>query len=144
MSKPILSELEYNADDVASAILQQADLSVTNEDFGVADRSSLFVINSSNIGSMDDLKAYSFNGFMFVQGRFGNSGSAPTSGDTLATISDSDFYPTYNAIAPVVSYQGDTASRFEIDTSGNLYVLDPTSAGDSHWRCTFNLWYRYA
>ena len=30
MSKPILSELEYNADDVASAILSKADLSITN------------------------------------------------------------------------------------------------------------------
>ena len=31
MSKPILSELEYNADDVASAILSKADLSITSK-----------------------------------------------------------------------------------------------------------------
>ena len=63
MSKPVLSELEYNADDVASAILSSADLSVTNEDFGVTDHSSIFTFQTG--WSDTNAICYGFNGFMF-------------------------------------------------------------------------------
>ena len=143
MSKPILSELEYNASDVASAILSTADLTITNEELGVTARDSIFVKQSA-IDNFTRCVAYSFNGFMFFSGYFENDDEAPASDTTLVQISDSDFYPSTEVVFPVSSYQGDTATFGKITTSGGIAFIDPTSAGDDHWRATANFWYRFA
>ena len=46
MPKPVLSDSLFNADDVATAILDEANLQVTNQNLGVTDITSSFVINS--------------------------------------------------------------------------------------------------
>ena len=63
MPKPVLSDSLFNADDVATAILESANISVTNQDFAVVDRTSEFT-NQSDM-SVNAKKFFSFNGFMF-------------------------------------------------------------------------------
>ena len=120
MSKPILSELEYNANDVASAILQEADLSIANEDLGIVDRTSLFdEQNSYELASGTYAGAYSFNGFLFVN--FSVDRDQPYAGACLQ-CSDSDFYPTVVTTMPTISHEGDRANYVEFDTSGNVNI----------------------
>jgi len=142
MSKPILSELEYNASDVASAILSKADLSVTNEDLGVTDRSSLFTIQAG--WSSGDLSAYSFNGFMFISAYFSHSGGEPDNGETVWVISDSDFFPTELISMPSISYEGDNALRMQFQTDGDVTVSWATDTGSSStWYGCINGFYRF-
>ena len=144
MSKPILSELEYNADDVASAILSKADLSVTNEDLGVNDRSSLFEAESGFTSGFFKV-AYSFNGFMFLS-LFAQNTSVPSNGTKMVQMSDSDFYPSTNTRFPSVSYQADSSQYVEARNDGGLYLSWPTSAGgdDTNFYITINGFFRYS
>tara|TARA_Y100001963_G_scaffold93375_1_gene128542 strand:+ start:1119 stop:1547 length:429 start_codon:yes stop_codon:yes gene_type:complete len=141
MSKPVLSELEYNASDVASAILSKADLSVTNEDLGVTDRSSLFVYQS---GWDDQNKVcYSFNGFMFCSFLVKHSDTTPDNPETFCVISDSDFYPTETVYAPTVSYEGDLAFNITFNSDGNIKVHIPVNINNNSFYICVNAWYRY-
>lgn len=143
MPKPVLSDSLFNADDVATAILSEANLQVTNNDLGVVDRSSLFVIDNSN-GTISDVKAYSFNGFMFAQAFLNFSGYTPGNEDVLAEITDSNFHPSYEVIFSGNSYQGDSSTYGKIKTNGKIIVVYPVNAGDSTWRMVMNCWYRFA
>ena len=142
MPKPVLSDSLFNADDVATAVLSEANLQITNQNLGVTDRSSIFV-KQSTIDTLSFVKAFDFNGFMFLQ-LFMFKSSLPSSATDLVIINDSNFYLSYDAYGPIVSYQGDVASFVKITTSGGIQVIDPTSAGDSLWRGTINMWYRFA
>mgnify|MGYP001251765464 CR=1 FL=1 len=142
MSKPVLSELEYNASDVASAILSKADLSVTNEDLGVTDQSSLFTFQS---GWAETNKfCYSFNGFMFVCLTCKHSDSDPGNPETFCVISDSDYYPIETMFAPTVSYQGDTAQYVILGSDGDIKVQHFLNQSHSSYYMAVNCWYRYA
>lgn len=141
MSKPILSELEYNADNVASAILSAADLSVTNEDLGVSDRSSLIVATSGF--DLYYVNAYSFNGFMFVSLYIKHEGAGVAT-ETLANISDSDFYPSTDTVFPVVSKDGDLAQAVYFKDTGAIFVDNPIDEGDVGWWAMLNGFYRFA
>lgn len=141
MSKPILSELEYNASDVASAILSAADLSVTNEDLGVTDRSGIFDIDAA--WSASTKIAYSFNGFMFVNFAVTIGSTPSTAVDDIATINDSDFYPITEAVFPTISHQGDYALNIRIQTGGTVQVVWASNPGDATWYGIINGFYRY-
>ena len=111
MSKPVLSELEYNADDVAAAILSVADLSITNENLGVTDARSELSYESGwalNVPGVENL-LYCFNGFAFISLNVYHAGSEPASGETLMTIDNSDYHPVEKTSFPTNGYQGDTA-----------------------------------
>ncbi len=140
MSKPILSELEYNASDVASAILSQADLSIANEELGVTDRSSLIVSTSGF--DLTQKNVYSFNGFMFISLYIKHDGAGVTN-ETIANISDSDFYPNADHVFPVVSHQGDLALAVWFNTSGSITVSNPVDEGDAGWWGMLNGFYRF-
>ena len=139
MSKPVLSELEYNADDVASAILQKADLSVTNEDLGVTDQSSNFAAESG--WSITNKQIYSFNGFMFISFT-AQYGSTPSNGDALVEITDEDIRPTTNTIFPSISYEVDTVNCIVVQTNGEIIVSHPSNPG-SEFHVAINGFYRY-
>ena len=141
MSKPVLSELEYNADDVASAILSKADLSITNEDLGVTDHSSLFTFQSG--WSETNAICYGFNGFMFVCLTAKHGDADPGNPETFCVISDSDYHPSEWLAAPTVSYQGDTAQYVEFNTNGNIDVRHYLNPSASSYYIAVNCWYRY-
>ena len=140
MSKPILSELEYNASDVASAILSTADLQITNDFFAVTDRSSIFTIDSS--WTKNSCIAYSFNGFMFVNWYVWKS-STPSNGEQFGTITDSDFRPSVTVSIPVIGHEGDTSEHVTINSSGEIEVHSAENVGNSAWYCVANFWYRF-
>ena len=140
MSKPILSELEYNASDVASAILENAELSVTNQDFAVSDRASIFVTATG--WNLDNHNFYSFNGFMFCSGRFYKA-TDPSNGETVCNINDSGLYPNSLYAFPSISHEGDYMQRLEFDTDGSLAVVNPVNQGGDYFYITFNGWYRF-
>jgi len=142
MPKPVLSDSLFNADDVATAVLQEANLQVTNSDLGVVDRTSLFSAQQG-YGADGDNQAYSFNGFMFVSMIFYNSSGASNQ-DTIASISNSDFYPVRKTYFNTISYQGDSAYRIRFETNGTAVVDDPNNLGTGIFYITLNGWYRYA
>ena len=144
MSKPVLSELEYNADDVASAILQKADLSITNENLGVTDISSLFTFASGWALEAHAIIAYAFNGFVFVAINCFHAGGAPSSGENLATISDSDYYPITKTTMPSIGNEADSSNAIIFDTDGDILQYSPQNEGAAHFYVVCNGFYRYA
>ena len=143
MPKPVLSDSLFNADDVATAILDSAELSVTNQDFAVTDRTSLFQKHSTNISSWNNCKAYSFNGFMFLQGVLVMTNGVPSAKIDLISITDSVFFPDYKAVFTAASKEGDGSYNGIITTTGKIQVEEPVSSGDIHWRGIINCWYRF-
>ena len=141
MPKPVLSDSLFNADDVATAIIESAELSVTNQDFAVADKTSIFTVDSNFSNAR--LIAYSFNGFMFLDWYLYRSGT-PTTGDTLVTIGDSSFYPNQVYSFPSIGYEGDTVEHIEFGTDGVIKIKSPTNAGSSSWFTICNGWYRFS
>ncbi len=142
MPKPILSELEYNASDVASAILSKADLSVTNENLGVADIESEFTVESGwAFGS--NKQAYTFNGFVFLSILCTHAGGLPSHGEKIFSVSSS-----YKAITATdintISHEGDLAFRTRADTDGGFYLDNPKEGGsDNTFYVLLNGFYRF-
>lgn len=140
MSKPILSELEYNASDVASAILNNADLAIANEDLGVTDRSSDFSVGTGWAGS---IIAYSFNGFMFVNSGIYHAGTGqPAHGETMFSNSETTTRPNQSYTVASLGYQADSAV-VEAKTDGTFTINDPDNQGISNFYATVNFWYRF-
>jgi len=141
MSKPILSELEYNASDVASAILSQADLSVTNEDLGVTERTADFSVKAG--WTTSQMYIFSFNGFMFFSGSFNHSAGDPTGNEVFLTNTNSATRPSNNMHLSAIGYEGDTANYVYVDPSGNVGVSSPSMSGITGYYLTVNGWYRF-
>ena len=143
MSKPILSELEYNADDVASAILSNADLAIANDDLGVTDVSDKFVLDSA-WSEYVVRNIYKFMNFIFFNVGAEKS-SVPSSNDTIWTI-DSDIRPNDVYAVTSVTREGDTSNMIKIiDTTGIIQIDSPVevlSSSDAYFRVIINGWYR--
>ena len=141
MSKPILSELEYNADDVASAILSNADLSVTNQDFAVTDRASEFSMDSYFTANPYK-NMYSFNGFMFFNFYIYKEGATPSHNQKVYEIS-SGFRPNATYAIPSNGHQGDTVEMLEFKTNGDVLVANPHDEGSTTYFILASGWYRF-
>lgn len=140
MPKPVLSDSLFNADDVATAILAEANLSITNSDLGVTDRTSLFVAGTDV--TLFNMKVFSFNGFMFVSGR--GQDANPSNSKTVITISDANYRPTYQAVMPSIGYEGDTMAMLVFNTNGNVETSYPVNVGThSFLFFAFNGFYRF-
>ena len=140
MPKPVLSDSLFNADDVATAILNKANLQVTNNDLGVTS-----IATPLNNGTMtvdnDRTKMFHFNGFVFLQLRCSKNGTV-TSGETIATIASTEYYPSYLVLFNSITLSGDAGDRVEIDTDGTIKIHNPNNTGDSFFRVNGNLFYR--
>ena len=139
MPKPILSDSLFNADDVATAILNKANLQIANENLQVVERTSIFSIDGSWSA---DIGAYSFMGFMFVHCFCAHSGT-PANNTTILTLSDPAFYPIEDTVFPTISYQSDSASFIIARTSGVFSVIDPNNESNATYHATINGFYRY-
>ena len=142
MSKPILSELEYNADDVASAILQKADLSLTNENLGVTDIASILVAQSG--WALEFEQMFAFNGFAFVCFRCSHAGGTPSHNEALLYLNDSDYHPIDTFLFPSVSHLGDYSQRVEVRDDGYFYVNSPAQDPTDTYYIVINGYFRYA
>ena len=139
MPKPVLSDSLFNAGDVATAVLAEANLQVANSDLGVTDKSSIFVVQSGTTSYAS--KAFAFNGFMFINLYFNIS--SPTNPQEMYHISDSDYYPNATCYYPTISYNQDSAQYIEITTSGVVKVVEPYNPSGG-WNGVINGWYRFA
>ena len=141
MPRPVLSETTYNSDNIATSILQQANLQITNENLGVTDVGSNFV-KSSAWTSWNAIGAFRFNGFVFVYLNAYYTGSDLNNDRTIYTINDSDLYPHEDTTFPTASYQGDTATNVTIQTNGNVLLGSPYNQHSSEFYMTINGFYR--
>tara|TARA_Y100001938_G_C7974352_1_gene370968 strand:- start:271 stop:699 length:429 start_codon:yes stop_codon:yes gene_type:complete len=141
MPKPVLSDSLFNANDVATAILDSAELSVTNQDFAVADRSSEFTIDSFWTSALYS-NFYSFNGFMFVNFYVYRSGSGPSHGQVIYSVSSS-FAPNSVYSFNTSSHEGDTAEHIKFTTNGDFEVHNPDNEGSNSYYVVVNGWYRF-
>ena len=142
MPKPVLSDSLFNAGDVATAVLAEADLQVTNEDLGVTDISSSFSHNSN--WTFHAFDAFSFNGFVFIQGQVSTSSTPSGSNLTFSTITNTDYRPSSNTVFPTISYEGDTGNFVKIYTDGSVFISSPVNVGASMYQVVFNGFYRYS
>ena len=143
MPKPVLSDSLFNADDVATAVLAEANLQVTNNDLGVVDRTSLFTRNTvwNEIGGPH---FFSFNGFMFCNFGVVYSGGAPASHTAIYTCSDADFRPSVSYVFPTAGRDSDSAYYVYIDSSGKIAPDLPNNLGNASYYIVINGWYRFA
>lgn len=143
MPKPVLSDSLYNADDVASAIVNNVDLGVINTDLAVTDISDKIVIDSAY--SLDQVHlAFKFNNFVFINLNCVMFGGTPTSNDVLYTI-DSGYRPSVDQTAMTVSHQGDLANYIRISSSTGEITINNAhefSGSDNVFRININAWYR--
>jgi len=145
MPKPILSDSLFNADDVATAILNKANLSITNENLGVTDISDKFV-RASTFQYWIDHQAYSFNGFVFfnlVTYKSTNDSDFVSSGMNAYTINDSNYYPVKDTWLPSSSHQGDTPLAVMAKTTGEIFISLMHEQGvDSNFHVVCNGFFR--
>ena len=142
MPKPVLSDSLFNANDVATAVLDFAELSVTNQDFAVTDISSSFTKNSNFVyESGTALNAFSFNGFVFLSFVMYTSTSVSTD-DTIMTITESNYFPDRTYVTNSVSFEGDTVNFVTINTDGSMKIKHPHNAGVSSFSICINCHYR--
>lgn len=142
MPKPVLSDSLFNADDVATAVLAEANLQIANSDLGVADITSSFVRNS-NWSSYRYDKVFKFMGFVFFSLGAVKT-STPSDLEVIWTISDSALHPSDQYHTNSITYQGDFSNLIEIKTNGEIPVRDPVqgSGSDASFRVLINGWYR--
>lgn len=142
MSKPVLSELEYNADDVASAILSQADLSIANDDLGVLDISSSFSFDSGWQAEAHGIIAYKFMGFVFVNINCVHLNGNPVSGEGIGSVNNSSYRPSAKQTLPSIANEADSNAYVCFQTNGNIDQFNPEPSGSSHFYLCINGWYR--
>ena len=120
MPKPVLSDSLFNADDVATAVLNEADLQIASSDLGVTDISSSFIRGSNNSSYQNDTQCFLFMGFVFYS-LAGQFSSTPSDGEVFFSINNSNYYPAVQYHGTSITYQGDVVNYIRIKTNGDLY-----------------------
>ena len=69
--------------------------------------------------------------------------SSISGGDTIVQVNDSDFYPSLQCSAPMVSHEGDLAFCIDIKTDGDIEISIPVNAGGGNYHVVANFWYRF-
>jgi hypothetical protein len=142
MPKPVLSDSLFNADDVATAVLAEANLQVTNSDLGVTDVSSNLVLQTGWQSHFQSPIAYKFNGFVFVCISIYHYGGTPANGEVCIQISDSNLYPNQQFTFPTIAYEDDSANSITVTTNGAFEVNSPTNHGNNNHHVSINGFYR--
>ena len=127
MPKPVLSDSLFNADDVATAVLAEANLQVANSNLGVTDITSGFMSPASG-WALESSNVFTFNSIVFFQLICRHTGT-PGQTETFATIASSNYYPQATSRFPTSSFEGDTAWHVEINTNGELKIREPHDTG---------------
>lgn len=146
MPKPVLSDSSFNADDVATAILQNANLQVANSNLGVTDVSSSYSISGSGhvMFTNEPIVAFKFNGFVFMQWSLVWP-SAVADGDNIISINDPSLYPSHPVKAPAISYEGDTVSAIRASANATHFTfIGERNLGNTGLHLSANYFYRIA
>ena len=139
MPKPVLSDSLFNADDVAEAVLAEANLQITNNQLGVSDISSNFTLQAGF--QWVNPHVLFFNGFVFFSGYFRHGGGTPASGEIFVTIDSSSYRPSNIFSCPGVGYQADSGNHIQFKTNGDIIISDPVNQGTSDFYFTINCVY---
>lgn len=139
MPKPVLSDSLFNANDVATAILDSAELSVTNQDFGVVNISSSITLDS-NWSTAYGPYCFAFNGFVFVSFTCYKTNAAHN--DVVANIAE-PYRPTQNIPISTISKESDAALWLLFRTDGIVELNNPNNLGTNVFHVVVNGWYRY-
>ena len=142
MPKPVLSDSLFNADDVATAVLAEANLQIANSELNVVDITSSFVRSTSWV-DYSYQKVFKFMGFVFYN-LGAKKTSFPSDGEGIWSITDSNYRPSHNYHTNTITFQGDHTNNIYIQTNGNITISDPGqfSGSDSDFRVVINGWYR--
>lgn len=130
MPKPVLSDSLFNADDVATAVLSEANLQIANSNLGVTDISSHFTLQSG--WNAPNEHFLFFNGFVFWSGYYYHSGT-PTDGEVFLTIDNADYRPGTQWRMPSVGNEADTGSQIRINTNGDILIYNPVNTGHTNF-----------
>ena len=144
MPKPVLSDSLFNADDVATAVLAEANLQVTNNNLGVTDITNKFTIASGISTDVNENKAFYFMGFVFLNFGLTKQSVSNNSSFTIMTINDSNYYPATRYRTNSVSFQTDLVNAIFIQTDGIIEAnsVNLASNSDASFRMNINCWYR--
>lgn len=146
MPKPVLSDSLFNADDVATAIAQNANLSIANENLGVSDVSSNFTIMNQGFVMFinEPIIAFKFNGFVFMQWSLVFPDGV-SDGDGIISIDHTSLYPSHPVKAPAISFQGDTVSAIRCTAGGAQFTfIGELNLQNTGLHLTANYTYRIA
>jgi len=88
-----------------------------------------------------ELRANYLNGLVFLSFNTIHSGLM-SSGETIFTITDSDYYPSLTYVFPTISYQADSAVHVIANTGGTITIYVPNPAGIDNFYICVNGCYR--
>ena len=142
MPKPVLSDSLFNADDVATAILSEANLQITNNSLGITDISSSFSFASGWVQNHNPINAYKFMGFVYINISCYHGGGTPANNEVLVMTSNSDYTSSVDFTFPTLSYQKDGANAIKLLTNGDFTVVGPENVGSSDYVVLINGYYR--
>lgn len=127
MPKPVLSDSLFNADNVATAILAEANLQITNQQLGVHDRSDKITAQGGT--NVNNINMWEFMGFMFISFSGSHAGT-PGNTEVLATL-DSGYHPEKLTVFPGNSHQGDNVEFIRFLTNGDITYFYPQNVSDT-------------
>lgn len=139
MPKPVLSDSLFNADDVATAVLSEANLQIASSSLGVTDITNKFILGS-NWNAYRTNACHHFNGFVFFF--LSTYKDGVSNGDVMCSINDSDYFPYQDYYVNIHDYQGDTAEGIQIHTSGQFIVKNPSNPGSTNYHVNIQGFYR--
>ena len=137
MPKPVLSDSLFNAGDVATAVLNEADLQITNEELGLSDVSSSISFSSGFSGTVVMKKFFKI---VFVTINGNHDDGNPNQNETIATLG-SNLTPSVQVFFPTIAFQKDTAHYVYLNTSRQFKVSSPDATGDLPWYFVINGWF---
>ena len=142
MPKPILSDSLFNADDVATAIVNEANLQIANSSLQVTDVTDKFTRQTDINPSEDKDVCFKFMGFVFVNLSCMKT-SMPSHGTGL-WLMDSSIIPSQDYHMTSITHQADFAHMIVIGSTGHIVISQPGqfSGTDDTFRIVINGWYR--
>lgn len=141
MPKPVLSDSLFNADDVATAVLGEANLSITNSTFGITDVTSSFAMENNCLAWAEDL-CLKFQNIVFVNLSAILTFDPSTPDQKVYSITDSNLRPSDVVyLQSAYTYEGENATYYEIATNGDINIHRADNQGDTNFRFLMNNWY---
>lgn len=136
MPKPVLSDSLFNADDVATAVLAEANLQIANNAFAVSDISSDFTLQTGWTASSEHF-LYT-NGFVFWSGYYYHSGGTPSHNEVFIINGNSNYRPNSRWEFPAIGYEGDTSASVRLESNGDIKINLPGNVGGSTYYIVVN------
>jgi len=116
---------------------------INNTENQLMDITSSFTSTGSPWSIWGTCKAFYFNGFVFLQAGVYAAAASLAQHENFAQITNSAYYPSYNASFVTVNHQGEAASEVKITANQQyIQVRDIYNTGDSTFRVNFNGWYQ--